>query len=54
MRKPNLIKVVAPTQSVELEFCICCILIIQFRVKKKSNLITDYFDRKMKYWKSEF
>ena len=42
-----------PTQNVALEFFMWCILIIQFHVKKRSNAITDNFDRKIEYLKTE-
>ena len=48
--------VLSPTQSLALEFIIFCNLVLQFHVKKKkkkkTNPITDYLDRKIKYRKN--
>ena len=37
-----------------LEFFLCCFLIIQFHVKKKSNPITEYFAEKLNIEKQHF
>ena len=46
--------VVTPIQSVAPEFLICCILIIQFHVKKKSSPITEYLAEKLNIEKRHF